>query len=101
MVDVVPGAEPIERAPCDTALGEGLDEVDPRQLRDVFKRVFAVLQRAKGLEGFTCLDGHHLLSVDGTGYFSLSSVDCAQWSTAMVSAAQTRSRRPKPGMGSQ
>ena len=68
----------IERPPCDTALRERLDEVDPRQLRDVFKRVFAGLQRGKGLEGFTCLDGHYLLSVDGTGYFSSSSVHCAQ-----------------------
>ena len=66
----------IERAPCDTALRERLDEVDPRQLRGVFKRVFAQLQRGKGLEGFTCLDGHYLLSVDGTGYFSSSRVHC-------------------------
>ena len=66
----------IERAPCDTALRERLDEVDPRALRGVFKRVFAQLQRGKGLEGFTCLDGHYLLSVDGTGYFSSSSVHC-------------------------
>ena len=68
----------IERAPCDTALRERLDEVDPRQLRAVFKRIFTLLQRGKGLEGFTCLDGHYLLSVDGTGYFSSSSVHCAQ-----------------------
>ena len=64
------------RAPCDTALRERLDEVDPRELRGVFKRVFAQLQRGKGLEGFTCLGGHYLLSVDGTGYFSSSSVHC-------------------------
>ena len=37
----------IERAPCDTALRERLDEVDPRELRGVFKRVFAELQRGK------------------------------------------------------
>ena len=66
----------IGRAPCDTALRERLDEVDPRELRGVFKRVFAALQRGKGLEGFTCFDGHYLLSVDGTGYFSSSSVHC-------------------------
>ena len=66
----------IERAPCDTALRERLDEVDPRELRDVFKRVFAQLQRGKGLAGFTWLNGHYLLSVDGTGYFSSSSVHC-------------------------
>ena len=35
----------IERAPCDTALRERLDEVDPRELRPAFKRVFAALQR--------------------------------------------------------
>ena len=67
----------IERAPCDTALRERLDEVDPWELRGAFTRVFAALQRAKGLEGFTWLDGHSLLSVDGTGYFSSSSVHCA------------------------
>ena len=66
----------VERAPCDTALRERLDEVDPRKLRVAFKRVFAQLQRGKGLEGFTYLDGHYLLSVDGTGYFSSSSVHC-------------------------
>ena len=57
---------------------ERLDEVDPRQLRAVFKHVFTLLQRGKGLEGFTCLDGHYVLSVDGTGYFSSSHVHCAQ-----------------------
>ena len=50
--------------------------MDPRALRRAFKRLFHVLQRGKGLEGFTCLDGHYLLSVDGTGYFSSSSVHC-------------------------
>ena len=47
----------IERAPCDTALRERLDEVEPRQLRAVFKHVCTLLQRGEGLEGFTCLDG--------------------------------------------
>ena len=37
----------IERAPCDGALGERLDEVDPRELRGVVKRVFALVQRGK------------------------------------------------------
>ena len=66
----------IERAPCDTGLRERLDEVDLRHLRAPFKRVFAALQTGKGLEGFTCLDGHYLLSVGATGYFSSSNVHC-------------------------
>ena len=65
----------VGRAPSDTALRERLDEVDPKSLRRAFKRVFAELQRGQGLKDFTHL-GHHLLSVDGTGYFSSSSVHC-------------------------
>ncbi len=63
------------RAPSDTALRECLDQVDPRAVRGVFKKVFAALQRGKGLDGFTWLD-HHLLSVDGTGHFSSKKVHC-------------------------
>ncbi len=67
----------VKRAPSDTALRERLDPVDPQVLRPAFKRLFSVLQRGKGLEGFTYLDAHYLLSVDGTGYFSSSTVHCA------------------------
>ena len=66
----------VGRAPSDTTLRERLDEVDPHGLRRAFKRVLAALQRGGGLEGFTCLGGHYLLSVDGTGYFSSSKVHC-------------------------
>ena len=41
-----------------------------------FRHVFALLQRGKGLEGFHFLDGHYLLSIDGTGYFSSSKAHC-------------------------
>ncbi len=63
------------RVPSDTAMRERLDQVDPRAVRGAFKKVFAALQRGKGLEGFTWLD-HHLLSVDGTGHFSSKKVHC-------------------------
>ena len=65
----------VERAPSDTALRERLDAVNPRDLRRAFKCVFAALQRGKALEAFSYL-GHHLLSVDGTGYFASQSVHC-------------------------
>ena len=67
----------VARAPSDTALRERLDEVDPRALRRAFTRLFHVLQRGGGLQGFTTLDGHYLLSVHGTGTFSSSRVHCA------------------------
>ncbi len=66
----------IERAPCDTRLRERLDDVAPEHLRGTYSRLIALLQRGKGLEGFSVLDGHYLLSVDGTGYFSSSKVHC-------------------------
>ncbi len=66
----------IERAPSDTRLRERLDDVDPHSLRPAFTKMFQLLQRGKGLEGYTCLGGHYLLSVDGTGYFSSHKVHC-------------------------
>ena len=68
----------IERAPCDTRLRERLDAVDPAELRPLYQALLGQLQRGKGLEGFSYLDGHYLLSVDGTGYFSSHSVHCPQ-----------------------
>lgn len=68
----------IKRAPCDTRFRERLDVVDPRQLRPLYKALFRALQRGKGLEGFSYLDGHYLLSLDGTGYFSSPTIHCAQ-----------------------
>ncbi len=68
----------IKRPPCDTRFRERLDEVDPRQLRSLYKNFLSMLQRGKGLEGFSYLDGHYLLSLDGTGYFSSPTIHCAQ-----------------------
>jgi len=56
---------------------EHLDAVDPHALRRAFKALFAARQPGKGLEGFTWL-GHHLLSVDGAGYFFSHTVHCGR-----------------------
>jgi len=66
----------IDKAPCDTYFRERLDEVDPKYLRTAYKSLLAKLQRGKGLEGFSYLDDHYLLSIDGTGFFSSSKVHC-------------------------
>ncbi len=68
----------IEQAPSDTDLRERLDEIDPDDLRKTFTSLFSQLQRGKGLEKMSYLDGHYLLSLDGTGYFSSSKVHCDQ-----------------------
>ncbi len=55
----------IRRVPSDTAMRERLDRIDP-----------VALQRGKALERFTVLDGHYVLAIDGTGYFSSKKVHC-------------------------
>jgi hypothetical protein len=67
----------MERVPCDTHMREILDPVSPKVLRPVFKSVFRQLQRGKALEAMTFLDGHYLLALDGTEYFSSKTIHCA------------------------
>src|SRR5712691_5491568 len=58
------------RVPCDTHRRAILDPVSPKVLRPVFQSVFRQLQRGTALEEMVFLDGHYLLTIDGTGYFS-------------------------------
>jgi hypothetical protein len=67
----------IERVPCDTHMREILDPVSPKWLRPVFTSVFRQLQRGKALEPMAFLDGHYLLALDGTEYFSSKTIHCA------------------------
>src|SRR5215471_17602106 len=67
----------IERVPCDTAMREILDPVEPEALRPLFKQAFRALQRGKALEEFVFVEGHYLLALDGTGYFSSQQIHCA------------------------
>jgi Transposase DDE domain len=66
----------IARAPCDTYMREILDPVSPESLRPLFTGVFRQLQRGKALEEMRFLDGHYLLALDGTGYFSSKTIHC-------------------------
>jgi Transposase DDE domain len=67
----------IERVPCDTAMREILDPVEPESLRPQFKHVFRALQRGKALEEIVFVEGHYLLALDGTGDFSSQQIHCA------------------------
>ena len=53
-----------------------LDPLDPADLRPSFRAIFRRLQRGKMLQRFAYLDGHYLLSLDGTGYFSSAKIHC-------------------------
>ena len=67
----------IDPVPCDTQMREILDPVAPKWLRPVFIKVFRQLQRGKALEPMVFLDGHYLLALDGTEYFSSTTIHCA------------------------
>jgi Transposase DDE domain len=67
----------IKRVPCDTSMREILDPVEPESLRPMFKQVFRQLQRGKALEAMVFVQGHYLLALDGTGYFSSTQIHCA------------------------
>jgi hypothetical protein len=67
----------IQRVPCDTQMRAILDPVDPEVLRPLFGNVFRCLQRGKALEAFVYHDGHYLLSLDGTTYFSSGKIHCS------------------------
>ena len=53
------------------------DEADPGEIRKVYKKVFAEVQRVGGLEEFEYLDKHYLLAGDGTGFFSSHTIHCS------------------------
>jgi len=66
----------IETVPSDTRMREVLDPVEPTALRPLFVDVFRELQRGKALEPLVFYEGHYLLSLDGTGYFSSQAIHC-------------------------
>ncbi len=60
----------IGKIPCDTSMRQILDNVDPNDLRPLFKDAFRALQRGKVLEKMVFMNDCYLLNLDGTGYFS-------------------------------
>ncbi|NKQ39389.1 MAG: hypothetical protein HF967_08015 [Methanosarcinales archaeon] len=60
----------INEVPCDTQMRKILDDIEPADIEPLFKDVFHQIQRGKALEKMVFMNGHYLLSIDGTGYFS-------------------------------
>ena len=67
----------INRVPSDSQMRDILDPIDPADLRVPFREIFRRLQRGQVLKRFVYLDGHYLLSLDGTTYFSSSKIHCS------------------------
>ncbi len=53
-----------------------MDQLNPDFIRPAFKKLFARIQRGKCLEEYEFMEGHYLLSIDGTGEFSSAKVCC-------------------------
>ena len=66
----------IGRGPCDTSMREILAPVKPEHLRPAFKAVFRQLQRGTAREEMGFVEGHSLLALDGTSYFSSQQIHC-------------------------
>lgn len=66
----------IKSIPSDTYLRERLDELPASELQGAFTALIRQAQRGKVLERFSYYDGHYLLSIDGTGYFSSHEIHC-------------------------
>ena len=66
----------LQHVPSDTQMRTILDEVDPQELRPAYTAVFRQLQRGKALEPFVFFQGHYLMALDGTSYFSSEKIHC-------------------------
>jgi hypothetical protein len=67
----------VEQAPCDTQMRSVADRVDPAGLRVPFIQINQRLYDQGFLEGFRYLGGF-LISMDGTGEFSSSHINCPE-----------------------
>lgn len=80
------------RVPCDTSMRETLDPLEPGHLRPAFPVGFRGLQRGTVREEMGVVEGHYLLALAGTGYFSSPEMHCAScWETPHTNGALTYS----------
>ncbi len=68
----------VDKAPCDTYMREVIDSVNPEDIKPVFRAIHQSLQRGKALEQYEYLNGYHLISVDGTGHFASTQINCGE-----------------------
>lgn len=62
----------IHNVPSDSRMRDILDDVNPVNFRSSFKTIFRQIQRGGALRPMEYIEGHYLLSLDGTGFFSSS-----------------------------
>ena len=65
----------IGQVPCDTTMREILDPAIPGNFNTSFKIIFSKIQRGGALSPMEYIQGHYVLSVDGTGFFASSKLN--------------------------
>lgn len=79
----------ITQAPCDTQLREIIDPVEPTALHPAYHAVFQYVHDTQALDQFRFLDQAFLVSVDGTGQFSSSTLCCPDCATKTTRSGET------------
>ena len=68
----------ITELPGDTALREGIDEVNPEELQNLFHPLLAFLKKEGVIKHRQVLGGYTVVSVDGTGHYCSGLKGCPQ-----------------------
>ncbi len=66
----------IDEIPSDTYLRKRLDQLDPEELRPTFKEIHKTFQQEKGFKQYEYYQGHSILALDGTQYFTSKEIHC-------------------------
>jgi len=64
--------------PCDSQMRTILDSVSPCSLRTAFRGIHSAIQRGKMLDEFKVMGDKIVVSIDGTGLFSSTAIQCEQ-----------------------
>lgn len=71
----------MERIPTDNHIRDMLDAVPPDHLFPLFDRALELLEERQGLRFFRRLDGHVLIALDGTEFFTSQKIGCPHCQT--------------------
>ena len=66
----------INQVPSDTQMRANLDEIETKEFRNSFLKLFSNAQRGGVLKNFEFMDGKYLAAFDGTGVYSSNEAYC-------------------------
>lgn len=79
----------LQQVPCDTQMREIIDPVEPTDLHPAYRALLQSVKETGGLEPFRFLKQGFLVSIDGTGQFSSSSISCPDCATKTTRDGET------------